>query len=732
MRPLKGARNRAKARPTFSRASTAYLPDGTQVSSGAPRYVPGRGANLLKAASANFEGASTWVYDNGGNTTPPSYFGGVQSAVKRDGTQAAMLQITSSALATDTVRMYRYLQAPSPTGDAITLKVGAVYIASWWIWVTALAGTARTSAFIGNKASGTIISNTTTTIVTAPTSGWVRQWITFSPAVDTLNTYINIQLAANAIGGTGTAYIDQVQLEEASIKDSGGNWIPADWTPGGANLLTLNQSNGGEDGTTLGFIAAGGATLARTTSWSWQGTSSISVSGATSQSIVVEAYPVQLYTVSCAFSAYVYNPGTVTITVSMSLSGGGTVSTLVNPKQVVRIVSTFNSNSTSSGGQIRFWEATGQTFYVDGIQYEFGTVTTDWRPGANSGAILIEEGTTNLLSTADNNFALWTATDITQVTGQTDPAGGTTATKLVKGTATVNDPFYKYPGEQLAAGATKDYTGSIWLKADTTVTVNLVLYLQGVSSYQSTAITLNTGWQRYDWKVTMTNNLGTVANVGMGIRTPNASTIYVWHAQLEQKGYVTTWHPGSSGRLTDFLSIQPVPLTPAQGTIEMWVNVNNAVKRALTSIQATAFVLRNGTGLGPWIWAYWGGTGQLTLQVRKDDGTVTVSQALLATDTAIGWGHLAVAYTSSSVKLYWNGVPKLSAVGVNMPTVLDRLNLGCREGNNADTLGSYFDEIHISSIARPDAYIAAHAAKTSPIEPDAYTVALIHADGSLL
>lgn len=189
--------------------------------------------------------------------------------------------------------------------------------------------------------------------------------------------------------------------------------------------------------------------------------------------------------------------------------------------------------------------------------------------------IWVEEGTTNVMGASALDFSLWArAADVILTSNQSDPFGGMAATKAVKGTTTSADPFYCYSGAKVAAGATATYTASIWARADTPMTVPLMIYLYGVAAY-SLSISLTTQWQRFTFTQSVTNSLDNATSIGMGLRLANSTTVYVFRAQLESKPYATSFINGT--RSAETLTIPTAGVlgpgngfTWNQGTVEMW------------------------------------------------------------------------------------------------------------------------------------------------------------------
>lgn len=260
---------------------------------------------------------------------------------------------------------------------------------------------------------------------------------------------------------------------------------PAKWDRGAytrstavaRNILTVNQSNAETDIT--GFSAAGTAVRTISAEWAWQGTSSLKVQNANSTSnfagLSVNYENERTYLAS----AYAYNPGSGTINVSISIvSPTALTSTFtIEPSGVVRVyMSRVSSASAAPGSLVRFFEATGQTFHLDGLMLEditdkpnqikpapwivgggylvtdisnpdFSRATAAFNHGVNIGTntprfeldgLLFERSITNLsLRSQEFDNASWTKV-FCSVSGNviTAPDGTLTADKIIEDAAT--------------------------------------------------------------------------------------------------------------------------------------------------------------------------------------------------------------------------------------------------------------------------------------------------------
>jgi hypothetical protein len=135
----------------------------------------------------------------------------------------------------------------------------------------------------------------------------------------------------------------------------------------------------------------------------------------------------------------------------------------------------------------------------------------------------------------------------TASTDVTDPAGGTSSSKLTYGAANSQT----IQSITLTAAV---HTASVWVRClSGTSSVKLYVFLQA-SPYTiigETTFTVTSSWQR----VSVTTSAATAAAYNFGIALPNSgSTIYVWGAQLEAGTNATAYIPTTTAAVSVFES----------------------------------------------------------------------------------------------------------------------------------------------------------------------------------
>lgn len=205
--------------------------------------------------------------------------------------------------------------------------------------------------------------------------------------------------------------------------------------------------------------------------------------------------------------------------------------------------------------------------------------------------LLIEEQRTNLLiRSAEMQDTNWIKSECSITANQITSPDGTATADLLTTTATTNPNIFQDVG---AFTAGIPYTGSVWLRAGNTSIAILQIYRNGggaVAPASSGVISgpgtiqvfsdliIVSGLSATQWtRVFVTGTPASGGTLALYIK-PRATgatigdTIYVWGAQLEQGGFVTSYIPTISSQETRTLdsaniSVGSIPYNSSEGTI---------------------------------------------------------------------------------------------------------------------------------------------------------------------
>lgn len=345
--------------------------------------------------------------------------------------------------------------------------------------------------------------------------------------------------------------------------------------------------------------------------------------------------------------------------------------------------------------------------------------------------VMVEEGTTNLVPNTNGRPNTMTPAGTTPPTVVLDTtAGNPFGTEAWKVTfpagASTGYGGCRVVSDNWAIAANSVYSQTVWFKGDVS---SLYVYhtgILGLTRMQSTGRMLN-GWTEY-----ATDNYATSSAIPGGsvdyltifvnnsLATP--TTIWIAASQVEQKAYHTTFANGT--RSAETLTLPTMGLSPTQGTVEMWVYVNSVARRqgAYTEI---FYVQASGGGYMTLVHvnntAFW--------RLLIYDGTTAKLADVADSYTPDGWHHVAVRWSTTTATIAIDGTIRgtMSAP----PPITWGSSIYVGGGGQFGYVNTYFDEIHVSTIARSDAEILAHATANAPIVADDNTLALVHFDGTL-
>ena len=225
---------------------------------------------------------------------------------------------------------------------------------------------------------------------------------------------------------------------------------------------------------------------------------------------------------------------------------------------------------------------------------------------------------------------------------------------------------------------------------------------------------LEGGWTKYTHIIQLTDTATTYY-----IR-PNGNKEYSFDClinapQLEAKPYPTSFIDGTRSPETLTIPTAGV-LNPQEGTIEFWVK-----KSAPSRVTGNCFFATTGTKR----WDAWFDVGGKILfglynensNNENSDGWLYAS--ISGTFPLNSWQHIAITWNSSGQRLYYNG----QLVGVNTSTPIDFGNtiyIGSYKSTGYES-NTLIDDLRISNRARTDAEILAAYQSGKPLLADEWT-----------
>jgi hypothetical protein len=355
---------------------------------------------------------------------------------------------------------------------------------------------------------------------------------------------------------------------------------------------------------------------------------------------------------------------------------------------------------------------------------------------------MVEEGTTNLfgangsilgtvgavptgMGCASGGTLPAVSTDISDLTGNGKVAKHT---RTPSATADANVGYFSIPSQ--ASGTTITVNLSVWIPATSTLS-SLSINLEG-AAFPSAVIVQGDPNKKGQWQaLTATGVTGATGASAAVLRVNCASDgqiVYSDAWQGELKAYRTSWT--DSTRTAETLTIPTTGLSPSAGTVEMWVYVSATTRRLNAGYNRIFELPRAGNNAGillfhdqpvaNWKVECWDDTGNASSMVAADSYTPD------------GWHHFAVRWNAAEASLFIDGVKRGFANTPRLPSAFYSPGWLGSSRTGANQLNTYFDDIHISTVARSDAEIAAHAGATAPIAADGNTLGRLPLDGSLV
>ena len=393
-----------------------------------------------------------------------------------------------------------------------------------------------------------------------------------------------------------------------------------------------------------------------------------------------------------------------------------------------RFTGTITQPASSTNNSLNFLYSNGRLteFFVWGVQFEEGSVATDYIPTKNSisGAprfdhdpvtgeslgLLLEEDRTN-----KNTYSLfddWSTNNISKKsTNNLAPDGTNTALMIGDSTGTDTSSYLKKVINVVGSGK---HVLTFYAKGTTTNQSAFVDYYDGGANRGRGGISLDdgsttnnllengdavitstdagNGWWRCQLTVTPAGNTLYQWRVGNN----NSGDIYVWGAQLEPGSFPTSYIPTSGSTVTRAADVAEITGT----NFSSFYN------------QTEGTIFSDATGSGTKAYQFDNGTGDERIgnNVHVTDSGVFIIDNGIKTDLAANTEtppftyKRAVGLIAGSYRTATNGVLAASQVGNAMPAV-NGVGLGCRTSaiGGGQQLNGHIKRLAYFPVRLPDA-----------------------------
>ena len=343
-------------------------------------------------------------------------------------------------------------------------------------------------------------------------------------------------------------------------------------------------------------------------------------------------------------------------------------------------------------------------------------------------AVMIEEGTTNLLTTnqssAETDLTDWNIGGA-QSASLSRVSEGWNGSYAVQANLNAGDSFVGFGGLQNTAGST--YTFSAYAKGTAGQQIKLC-YNDGTGELSSSNFTLTSNWQRFTYTFTISGSATTLSTY-IRDSTGAAQTFYVDGCQVENKPYATSWMIGGLDRAAEGMTIPTAGvLSATQGTIELSAYIDpTGVHSGRTPDQST-YLFSVNTSLNNMI--------LINRNFSSKEWYVYFSNAngvsniiSLGSITTPGWYNFAVSWQAGvGGYAYLNGVYKGSVAANYLPTTISSPVAYIGSLIGSFQFNQLIDDLRISNRLRTVAEIQSAYQTNQPLPVDADTTCKINFD----
>jgi len=347
-------------------------------------------------------------------------------------------------------------------------------------------------------------------------------------------------------------------------------------------------------------------------------------------------------------------------------------------------------------------------YLSDGTQVDANTPR--FEPGKFGKAIMVEEGTENLISNPKFEDGLngWAAGSYLDVAVEDSDCPITTKHAAV---TLINSPsnywFYVSPIDIVPSGT---YTVSLWAKIPEGLPVAINLHDVTHNSASNITVTGNGTWQKYTHIRTFSEDT-TKAGVYLYHMGDVDTTFYVTAVQLEAKPYPTSFIDGT--RSPESLTIPTVGvLNPQEGTVEFWVYPFNTVK----TLNHDRLLFDSAGALPGVFWCNIRPNQQLRFVYDSNGVNVALTGGNVPN---LSWSRITIRWNTSGVACFINDV--LVASDPRPITAISGAVLYIGSDNMQYHANILVDDLRVSSRARTDEEILAAYQSGKPLLADEWT-----------
>lgn len=362
--------------------------------------------------------------------------------------------------------------------------------------------------------------------------------------------------------------------------------------------------------------------------------------------------------------------------------------------------------------------------------------------------ILIEEETTNAIPhSSDGKFVytdVWDRNDYTNdivewITDSSVPSPALHVKRTTPYPANDGCALVTFLGSSLDGSVVpgQKHTISLWFKGNKQLSsiIAQIRFIYYDSSYEPIGsevvlpISFTDNWQRYVFTVTAPDGAyGKFIAVGLeSINLNDTYEFYIAGLQFEQKEYATSWTVGT--RQAEKVTVPISVVNPLEGSVSVWVNVNDASKRQTLSVYPTIFSADVG-GNGKAIWLYHkSDSAKWRFQLANESGSAKVIE-VEDSITPNGWHHFAITWSANKMVLYIDGVKRGEELSPPLPSSFIGVYVGCW-GTGANQIDTVLDDCVIYNRQLSDNEVQAIYNSNQPAPITENTTYALRFDNSL-